>query len=142
MTDTAAGRRVEDAIATATAITEIKGAIKNLETVIASSSTEVRSLVKLTEQRIEFLQREQRDHEKTVSDVDTKYAKELIELKKEILAALRQHTHDDEAPHQNTLGARTSSLESSRTYQRGMIALGVFIMPTITGIIFKLIGAN
>jgi hypothetical protein len=127
-------RRRIDAVATATAIESVRGDIKAL-------SVELKGFTAVINHQVEQLQRDQKVDRLNAREIEVEVAKGIADLKVEMVNQINEHKHDV-VPHPDTLGGRVNSLESSRTYMKGMIAVGALVMPTVTGLIFKWLGAT
>ena len=140
MDETTMDRRISDAVQTATSIAEIKGAIDTLKAIVEGSSTETKALIRLVEQRTAAVEAQNRSNTMTVGEVRTEVRELISQIKSEVLNELKDHTHNEDAPHNTTLGARIQALENGRNKVLGMISVGAVIMPFIAGGVFKLLG--
>ncbi len=125
-------RRRTDAVATATAIESVRGDIKAL-------SVELKSLTQIVNNQVSQLQSELKNDRHTFKDIEIDLTEKIAELRANVLLTIHDHKTDT-VPHPDTIGNRINSLESSRTYMKGVIAVGALCMPAITGLIFKWLG--
>lgn len=120
------GRRNTD-MAAAIAIAELRVEMRTLTATVKDSYA-------LLTRSVENVQK---DHATVTYGVRAEVKEAILDFKKEILEDLKEHTHTDLAPHQGTIGRRVSSLETSRTYTKGIIAVGGLVMPFVSAFIFK-----
>lgn len=125
-------RRRTDAVATATAIESVRGDIKAI-------SVELKSLMHIVNNQVASLQTELKNDRHTFKDIEIDLTEKIAELRANVLLTIHEHKSDT-VPHPDTIGARVNSLESSRTYMKGVIAVGALIMPAVTGLVFKWLG--
>lgn len=111
---------------------------------IAELRVEMRSLTQTTKDAFSLLtnslDKMQGDQVSTATSVRFEVKESILDLKRELMEDLKEHTHNDLAPHQATLGRRLISLENSRTYMKGVLAVLSVAIPVATAFLTKWIG--
>lgn len=132
-TDSVEGRRNTD-MTSAIAIAELRVEMRALTQTVKDSYTMLNDSIRV----VKLEQADNRTMYTSVqSEVRTEVRIALSEVKRDILDDMKEHTHNDLAPHQGTLGRRVGSLETSRTYTKGIFAVGALVMPFASAFIFK-----
>ena len=123
------GRRNTD-MASAIAIAELRVELRGLSQVVKDSYAILTS-------SLNKIQSEQDVSRTTYSSIQREVHMAVGEAKRELLEDFKEHTHNDLAPHHGTLGKRVNSLETSRTYTKGILAVGIVLMPVGTAFLTK-----
>lgn len=127
------GRRITD-MASAIAIAELRVEVRALTQTVKDSYT-------LLNDSLKVVKLEQADNRSMYgglqNDIRAEVRMVVNEVRREIIEDFREHTHNDLAPHQGTLGRKINSLETSRTYTKGILAVGALVMPFASAFIFK-----
>ncbi len=126
------GRRNTD-MASAIAIAELRVEMRSLTQTVKDSYA-------LLNDSIKVLKIEQADNRTLYGAMQVDIRLAVAEAKRELSEDFKEHTHNDLAPHQGTLGRRVGSLETSRTYTKGMIAVAALFVPVGTAFLTKWIG--
>lgn len=130
------GRRNTD-MASAIAIAELRVELRSLTQTVKDSYA-------LLNDTLKVLKIEQVDNRANIASLQAEIRTEVrllvSEARREMAEDFKEHTHNDLAPHQGTLGRRIDSLNTSRTYIKGILAVGAFVMPFVSALIFRWIG--